>query len=1123
MFDSKLATKLSLAVALSVFLEPLGFCTEVILTPASVLAGKQLQTLFPHSKPVFNASEMKALSQMGEPELAVSRKMEASEKALPSIRDRLRRRQVKANVQINAPVHTLSGTAAWDLNWGLNNTGTSQKVALDDLSTLEINGKKNEDVGLTRLSSEVWNRLSHPKKNITVAILDTGIDWTHPSLSHSIALHTDECKVLSDFSECVKNAKIDSEKKQCSQKYVTQDLDKNGYPLDCHGWSFVVPGAVELEGLGSPEFTDDVGHGTHVAGMVKALAPFAKILPVKVIRSQPNAPIRPQSSENEESQSPPLPSPLDREIRSATGFTDTVARGMLYAIRSGVDIINLSLAWPEAAESELFEKMLKLAKKHSIIIVAAAGNDSTESRVYPCQHSSVVCVAAHGPDGALSHFSNFGSFVDIAAPGLNIISSWPIAKRPIALTGVPGFELKNGTSMASPQVAGALASLVSLGISPEEAKARIMVSASRFRPVSQATYPNPAHIFKWVRSGNLDLARAIEQTPEPLITPAEKLILEIPFMVSKNSDTLVGTEFPVSFELINHWTPSATTEIRASLHGTDLNAPISSQEASLNRESWFESHWASQEKKKFSTSLKIGSDSISGRLNLKLLITTQANLASAKHTDFYTIPIELTHVIGPSETRSLRQLRIVNASGTPMSFDETWDIRSVRHTNQDYLAIRSKPTGETQIAFLTQDSVKNQMNVTGPVDIKLAAGAELLMVDALPEETALIFKVPPTDPTARNPSFQFHFFDARLNSNRMLEHDNDVTVVDERFQWFKTDEGFVPAWIGFGKFPKNEKPKITPWEPKPKDSMTSRLYYLSKSGLRSATADSKLKPAQMWIQLLNKESISNFLEVFVGTGRDYTLTYERIIIEYDQETKTPAIKDRIALIQPEYRNLLGLTYRDENQRDASAPATTVVSGSSSRGKLRLTVIPSSKDDGVLLEDKILSAPSVLDTVVDSIGTFYSKNSSGKDKLSGVFSQTHYELVYTDLIENKNTSVSLERFSFLPSFIAARSFFPITASIEKHSSLPAVLIPESLGSTHATEVIVADPKLGLNRPAWLRVRPNADCEIMGNPVFTKLAYPLGTKLAGSRDTEEATELSLYCHDSFYRFPIDVGTH
>ena len=93
----------------------------------------------------------------------------------------------------------------------------------------------------------------------------------------------------------------------------------------------------------------------------------------------------------------------------------------------------------------------------------------------------MICVASHGADGALSHFSNYGPWVDVAAPGLGILSTWPMAKKSAVFTEVAGFEYKNGTSMASPFVAGVLAELLSRGYSADEARARLYAGACAVR------------------------------------------------------------------------------------------------------------------------------------------------------------------------------------------------------------------------------------------------------------------------------------------------------------------------------------------------------------------------------------------------------------------------------------------------------------------------------------------------------------------------------------------------------------------------------------------------------------------------------------------------------------------
>jgi subtilisin family serine protease len=232
--------------------------------------------------------------------------------------------------------------------------------------------------------------------DVTVAIVDSGIDLGHPDLAPNLWTNPGEVPANG------------------------VDDDGNGYVDDVHGFDFV-------EGDGDPQDTN--GHGTHVAGIAGArggngiggsgVAWRARLMAVRV---------------------------LDAEAR---GTTTAVAQGVRYAVDNGARIVNLSLAG-STATSEL-EDAVRYAQDHGVLIVVAAGNagaDLASAPTYPASfgEENVLGVAATDQGGGLSRVSDYGPGADVAAPGEQILST--------ALGG--GYEWRTGTSMAAPHVAGAL-------------------------------------------------------------------------------------------------------------------------------------------------------------------------------------------------------------------------------------------------------------------------------------------------------------------------------------------------------------------------------------------------------------------------------------------------------------------------------------------------------------------------------------------------------------------------------------------------------------------------------------------------------------------------------------------
>lgn len=179
--------------------------------------------------------------------------------------------------------------------------------------------------------------------------------------------------------------------------------------------------------------SDENGHGTHVAGIVAAAANngegvagvnwVVNVLAVKVLNSV------------------------------ATGTASSIASGIRYAADNGARIVNLSLG--ASSYSQTLAEAVVYAQQRGVLVIAAADNQYSSSPVYPAALPGVVAVGATTSADVKASFSNYGSWVDIMAPGQGIVSTWPRS-----LSGSnPPYVVKDGTSMASPMVAGVAALL----------------------------------------------------------------------------------------------------------------------------------------------------------------------------------------------------------------------------------------------------------------------------------------------------------------------------------------------------------------------------------------------------------------------------------------------------------------------------------------------------------------------------------------------------------------------------------------------------------------------------------------------------------------------------------------
>lgn len=190
---------------------------------------------------------------------------------------------------------------------------------------------------------------------------------------------------------------------------------------------------------------DDHGHGTHVAGTiaqstnnnigVAGMAYRATLMPVKVLSG------------------------------SGSGTSEDVADGIRWAADHGAQVINLSLGGPQ--NSRIQQDAIDHARSKGAVVIAAAGN-SGGSVGYPAANEGVIAVSAIDSEGLIAKFSSRGPQVDLGAPGVGITQQ-TVCSEEGGKNGCEQYANWNGTSMATPHVAGAAAMLVSLGITDPDA------------------------------------------------------------------------------------------------------------------------------------------------------------------------------------------------------------------------------------------------------------------------------------------------------------------------------------------------------------------------------------------------------------------------------------------------------------------------------------------------------------------------------------------------------------------------------------------------------------------------------------------------------------------------------
>jgi subtilisin family serine protease len=150
------------------------------------------------------------------------------------------------------------------------------------------------------------------------------------------------------------------------------------------------------------------------------------------------------------------------------GTTFDICRAVLAAIDRGVDVINLSFAYPE--RPRVLDRILDEAARRGIVLVSGAGNDGSTVIPFPAEDHRVLAVAALDSDDQLGEFSNHGSGCSIAAPGVDVYSACADGE----------FCTWSGTSMAAPLVSGTAALLRSVNpkLTPDQIRDAILQSAA---------------------------------------------------------------------------------------------------------------------------------------------------------------------------------------------------------------------------------------------------------------------------------------------------------------------------------------------------------------------------------------------------------------------------------------------------------------------------------------------------------------------------------------------------------------------------------------------------------------------------------------------------------------------
>jgi subtilisin family serine protease len=284
---------------------------------------------------------------------------------------------------------------------------------------------------------QAWD-VTQGSSNVVIAIVDTGIQRTHPDLDSKIVA----------------------------------------------GWDYV-------QNDNAPD--DGNGHGTHVAGTSAAetnnstggagTCPNCRLMPVRVLDN------------------------------NGSGSMVNVANGINFAANNGAEVINLSLGGPGATT---LQNAVNNAWNSGVFLACAAGNSNTSntSNAYPAAYSNCFAIASTTSTDARSSFSNYGSWVEVAAPGSSIYSSWIGSS----------YNTISGTSMATPHVAGLAGLLSSQGLSASAIRTRICSTSDAISGTGSLWTCGRINAFRAVTGGGGGTPTPPPPTPTPPPGGTERIV-----------------------------------------------------------------------------------------------------------------------------------------------------------------------------------------------------------------------------------------------------------------------------------------------------------------------------------------------------------------------------------------------------------------------------------------------------------------------------------------------------------------------------------------------------------------------------------------------------------------------
>src|ERR1035437_638267 len=295
----------------------------------------------------------------------------------------------------------------------------------------------NQQWALAKIHAfDAWN-ITEGSDTVLVGLVDTGIDYLNPDIKNKIYINPGEIGTDAQGRDKRSNG-IDDDGNGFIDDYMGWDfVDEVGYPFNTTGGDF----------LGwDNDPMDQYFHGTFVAGIIAAetnnLIGVAGAAPkIKLLNCRAFDP-------------------------TGNGQEDDAAAAILYAVQMKCKVINMS--WGDDSFSMVLRDVIRYAYSQNVVLVGSSGNSTSNLTHYPSGYPEVICVGASTEDDNLAGFSNYGSTLDLVAPGTNIVS--------LGLNNT--YITESGTSASAPFVSATAALILSLKSFTNEEVKQIIKSTS---------------------------------------------------------------------------------------------------------------------------------------------------------------------------------------------------------------------------------------------------------------------------------------------------------------------------------------------------------------------------------------------------------------------------------------------------------------------------------------------------------------------------------------------------------------------------------------------------------------------------------------------------------------------